>query len=113
MMRVSSLTPKPENQIRFSYADLRDAPRQSGCYVLTVFNGTILYIGQARNIQARMRQHLDADQKAQMTPWGKAFWLHYILCPEFELNNYENGWNMEYERTEGKQPYFNKIRPPA
>lgn len=64
-MFVSQLTPKPDGEIGFSYATLLQAPEASGCYVLTISDGNILYIGQALNVSERMKQHLDKGDKKE------------------------------------------------
>ena len=112
-MLVSLLVPEAERRVRFDYSSLRAMPDESGCYALAVFDGTILYIGQSKNIYARMEQHLDGGEKTQKTPWGVAFWLYYKCCPVSDLDNLENGWMNEHLLREGKKPFFNKVLPPA
>lgn len=113
MMLVSSLTPKPENKIEFDFSHLKRSPNESGCYVITNYDGFILYIGQAKNIHNRLDNHLNDSEKRGPTPHGKAFWFYYLLCPEIELDALERGWVNEYRLKHGELPYFNKINPPA
>ena len=112
-MIVSLLIPTVDKQLEFSYADLYAAPEESGCYVITAFNDTILYIGQSQNIHKRMEQHLGNNVKRRKTPWGVAFWLYYKLCDERDLGSLEKGWVNKHIIKEGKLPFFNKVRPPA
>lgn len=112
-MLISLLNPQPEDRVRFSYSGLRGAPRESGCYALAVFDGEILYIGQATSIRKRMERHLSEGVKTRLTRWGVAFWLYYKLFPDQDLNNLENGWINEYKIREGRLPFFNKVSPPA
>lgn len=113
-MFVSSLTPEIGDKAEFSYSALRDIPEESGCYVLTTYDGTILYIGQSINVCRRIEQHLDKDDKRKKTPWGVAFWAYYALCPAIELDALEGGWVYQYRmREKGNLPFFNKVMPPA
>lgn len=112
-MKASSLVPKTEGRVGFSYDALRSVPDRSGCYALAAFGDEILYIGQSENICARMEQHLDDPKKCGQTPMGKAFWLYYKLCPVRDLDSLENGWVNEHILREGKMPFFNKVRPPT
>lgn len=86
----------------------------SGCYVICTFDGTILYIGQSRNINQRVRQHLDDESKSARTPWGVAQWLHYRLCPEADLDQLESAWVTQFKmKNRGNLPHFNKLHPPS
>ncbi|MGU9951319.1 MAG: GIY-YIG nuclease family protein [Gammaproteobacteria bacterium WSBS_2016_MAG_OTU1] len=110
-MLILSLSPTPDGKYEFSYSAMSKVPEASGCYVITMYDGKILYIGQSTNICKRMEQHLDKGDKNN-TPWGKSFWLYYKLCPTHELSNLENGWVNQYTIKEGKLPFFNKVHPP-
>lgn len=113
-MLVSSLTPKTEEWVKFSLDVLWKVPEESGCYVITNYDGVILYIGQAVNIHNRMEQHLNDGEKRGKTPWGVAFWFYYLLCPKLELNDLERGWVNEHRLKEkGQLPFFNKVNPPV
>ena len=112
-MLASLLNPPTSGKVEFSYSSSHSTPLESGCYALTTFDGTILYIGQAVNICNRMEQHLDSDKNVK-TRWGVPYWLYYKLCPVYELDNLETGWVNEYKiKSRGELPYFNKINPPS
>lgn len=112
-MNVSALTPKPESKIQFSLAHLWKTPEESGCYVITNYDGMILYVGQAVNIHNRIEQHLKDPKKTGQTPYGKAFWFYYQFCPKIELNDLERGWVHDYRNKNGERPFFNKTDPPT
>ena len=112
MMLASQLTPEPQNKTQFDYSMLYDIPEYSGCYALTTFDGTILYIGQSSDISRRMNEHLGNDSKRALTPLGKVFWFYYELCDLHELDGLERGWMNHYRIKEGDFPYFNKVSPP-
>jgi len=102
------------NKARFDYSDLNKIPDKSGCYVLTTFDGVILYIGQSGNIAKRVEQHLDSGEKREVTPLGVAFWVYYELCSKVDMDALENGWIHSYIlNNKGNLPYFNKILPPV
>jgi len=109
-MLVSELTPKVEGKVLFDLSHLEKCPDESGCYVITASDDTILYIGQAVNICRRMESHRNDDKKRENTPYGKAFWFYYKLCPKIELDDLERGWLNDYLSNKGNLPFFNKQR---
>ena len=112
-MLVSDLFPKIDTRIKLEYSALDEAPKQSGCYVITTFNGMILYIGQSVNIRNRMAQHLDGRDKEKENPQGVAYFFHYKLLEKIKLNYLERGWVNSYQIKAGELPYFNKVNPPV
>ena len=112
-MLISDLSPKTDARVKFHYSALDEAPAESGCYVITTFSGTILYIGQSVNIRNRMEQHLDGRDKEKETPQGVAYFVHYKLWEKTKLNDLERGWANSYQLKAGELPYFNKVNPPV
>lgn len=112
-MRVSNLRPPPENMKRFAYPDLRELPTESGCYVLSTANDSIVYIGQATDIERRVTQHFNDPEKRDAAPHGVAFWCHYLRAESVDLNRLERGWLGQYQITTGALPYFNKQSGPV
>ena len=113
-MQVSFLTPPTTNQHLFSRASLGSIADEVGCYVICAFDDTILYIGQSRNINQRVRQHLDDGSKSGHTPWGVARQLFYRLCPKADLDQLESAWVTQFKRKNGGDlPHFNKVHPPS
>lgn len=111
-MLIFDLPFHPEIKIRFSYSEKDIAPEQSGCYVITTPNGTILYIGRTDNIRSRMKQHLDDKEKTKLTPLGKPDCFYYKLCSARDLKSLEYAWVHEHKlNSNGKRPYFNKNDP--
>lgn len=108
-MLIFELLSYPEIKIKFEYSELDKAPKQSGCYIITTPNGTILYIGETGNIRNRMEQHLDGKEKKKLTPLGMPYWFYYKLCSVREKIPLEDAWINEYKlNSKGKRPYFNK-----
>lgn len=79
-------------------------PEDSGCYVLTSFDGHILYIGQSKNLRRRFEEHLDNLAKTQATSQGRAVWFHWLLHKDLHLNALERGWLNEHAAVEGNWP---------
>lgn len=90
-MNVASLRPQPEKKTYFRLSAYRRVPPASGCYVLTSFEGRILYIGKSKNLRRRFDQHLENSAKTQPTPQGRAVWFHWLLHKELHLNALERG----------------------
>ena len=112
-MKVDSLRPLPETRLEFSLSTWKFLPNALGCYVLTNYFNDILYIGLAKNISGRIRQHLANPAKTNQTEFGKAFFVYFIkVNDEFDLNRVERGWINMYELEVGKLPPLNSIHSP-
>jgi len=112
-MRIEMLSPKPTEKVAFSPTSLIQVPLVSGCYILSTFDGSILYVGLATNIKSRFKQHLDNPEKVKPTIEGKAIWFHYI---EFNPNNLpmlERTWLNQYQNEHGRFPILNKKSSPV
>ena len=115
-MNVANLHPPPQEKVPFQLSALSaypQVPEDSGCYVLTSFEGRILYIGQSKNLRRRFEKHLDNPVKTQATLQGRAVWFHWLLHDELHLNALERGWGNEHAAVEGHLPILNDISPPV
>lgn len=113
-MRADDLRPAPEESVLFSWAAIGQVPEYATCYVLAAHDTTILYIGQARNLSRRIRQHLDDPDKRQETAWGTVHWLYFRKCSSNELSQLERAWVTAFVLANGGElPPFNKIQPPS
>lgn len=113
-MRAFELDPPTTERQRFTLASLGSIPDGSGCYVLASFDGTILYIGQSRDIRTRLSQHLTDGSKSEITPSGKSQWIHFRFCPASDLSDLESWWVNQYKLANGgRLPHFNKVHPPS
>jgi len=110
-MNVSELVPVPNRREPFKRAQLTSLPVSIGCYVLTTFEGTILYIGQARNLRNRISQHVDCPGKSGLTPLGRAGWVYFLETPEIDL--IERTWINAHDIAEGALPLMNKLNAPV
>lgn len=112
-MKVDKLQLPPQEKVPFQLSAYLQVPEDSGCYVLTSFEGHILYIGQSKNLRRRFEQHLDKRDKTQITPQGRAVWFHWLLHKELHLNALERGWLNEHAAAEGDLPVLNDASPPV
>ncbi len=112
-MNVAKLHPPPQEKVPFQLSVYRRVPEDSGCYVLTSFDGHILYIGKSKNLQRRFEEHLDDTAKTQATSQGRAVWFHWLLYEELRLNALERGWLNEHAAMEGNWPILNDAPPPV
>jgi hypothetical protein len=111
-MKIEQLSPKPDNKIRFKLSFFGSVPKISGCYVLTTFEDSILYIGLAKNLNVRFQQHLDNYKKTQPTLNGKAVWFYYMEYDITNLPKLERTWLNQFETTQGEFPILNKVSSP-
>lgn len=112
-MLAANLKPSAETSVVFEHFDVRRVPADSGCYALAVFDGRIAYIGQTRNLNQRMRQHLDDMEKRAKTPWGVAQRFYFRKCATDGLSDLEGAWVDQFRvANRGDLPFFNKVEPP-
>ena len=112
-MHFHKLMPSAGSPLLFDWMSIGRIPDTSGCYALSAHDGTVLYIGQAQDINSRIQQHLDSEEKRARTPWGKVQWVCYRLCSLTDLSQLEHTWTTQFKiANRGKLPYFNKIEPP-
>lgn len=112
-MKVSQLKPRPTLKCNFDKAGSNQIPKTSGCYVLCRSDDEIFYIGQAKNIAARIKQHLKNPQKTTKTKYGTASVVFYLEYPKEKLDLLENTWILAYKNNHcGKLPLLNKVEAP-
>lgn len=111
-MNVSTLAPAVSQRQQFTFQFQKFMPPMPGCYALTTFDGTVLYVGLSVNLQSRFGQHRSNPAKCVVTPHGKAFWFYFLPLPEAQLNLVERTWLNAHESVHGAKPFFNKIASP-
>jgi hypothetical protein len=110
-MNVSALDPFPSMSEPFHRSKLRFLPDGSGCYVLTTFDGTVLYVGLAENVRRRVNQHLDSPEKTSVNPEGRAVLVHWYETTE--RNKVERTWMNIHNLIEGRLPVLNRAYSPT
>ena len=111
-MKVGELIPPVGGGVRFEFTRLGLIPEAPGCYCLAARDGEVLYIGKAKNLRRRMKEHFLDGGKTETTERGVAFWVHYRRMGRVDdLGKLERGWMNEYEIVEGEKPPLNKILP--
>ena len=110
-LNVENLIPKPSKRESFRRSRERFLPQISGCYVITTFDGTILYIGLSVGIRRRMVQHLDTPAKVSPTPLGRATWFYWLETSD--TNKVERTWLNMHLAEEGVLPILNSIYSPT
>lgn len=110
-MKVEQLYPSPKNKEAFRLSREAFIPSKAGCYVLTTFSGVVLYVGLAKNLRKRIRNHLDTPEKVNLTSAGRAIFFYWHECAD--LNKVERMWlNMHIEYA-GSMPVLNKVFSPV
>lgn len=112
-MNVAELAPPPSNRALFKLLEFRKVPHNAGCYLLTTFNGAILYIGLSVNLNKRFQQHLDNPEKIGLTENGKAFWFYFSEHDKNNLPKLERTWLNQYQTIHGRRPILNKVDSPV
>jgi hypothetical protein len=110
-MNVAALIPQPTHKDAFRRNRERFIPEKSGCYVLTTFQGEILYIGLTNNLRRRMNQHLDSPAKVAPTKLGRAVIFHWMECADPSL--VERTWMNIHIQHEGSLPILNSVYSPT
>jgi hypothetical protein len=111
-MNIEDLTPSPTKKISFKLSAYKSVPQSEGCYALTTFEGTILYIGLTKNLHVRFKQHLDNPKKTTPTLEGKAIWFCYFLYEQGNLPKLERTWLNQFSNKHGRLPLLNKVNSP-
>lgn len=110
-MKLDALVPLPAHRETFKRNRERFVPSVAGCYVLTTFEGDVLYIGLSVNLRKRMNDHLDNPQKTGTSKNGRAIFFYWLASPD--TNKIERTWlNIHIER-EGALPILNSIYSPT
>lgn len=109
-MNVGDLLPQPRDHETFRFSRLRYVPESPGCYALTTFDGTILYVGLAANLRRRMTDHLNNPLKTKITLQGRAILFYWYTTDD--LNKVERTWMNTHEQHEGKLPALNRLHSP-
>lgn len=78
---------------------------------MTLFDGTILYVGLATNLRQRFRQHLDTPEKTQPTALGRATMFHWLETKD--ITQVERGWIFMHCNQHGERPVLNKADSPV
>ena len=110
-MKLEKLIPPVAGSEAFRKSRERFIPDEAGCYVLTTFDGEVLYIGLARNLRRRVAQHLDNPAKTAPTPKGRAVIVHWRFADNLE--QLERTWFAIHEQYEAKLPILNKVHSPV
>ncbi len=110
-MNIDALTPMPDKREPFRRSRERFIPNVPGCYVLTTFEGLVLYIGLTVDLRRRMNDHLDTPQKTNVTVKGRAVFFHWLETPE--TNKVERTWLNSHIQHEGVMPILNRVYSPV
>jgi hypothetical protein len=111
-VKVDQLVPAVQSRVEFSLKARKFVPSAVGCYVLSTFEHEILYVGLTDDLNRRFFQHRETPEKSAPTPVGRAFWFHYLQCPEHEINRIERTWLNEHLEMHGVWPVLNKANSP-
>jgi hypothetical protein len=109
-MNVTALTPTPDKREPFRRSRERFVPCKTGCYVLSTFEGAVLYIGLAVDLRRRMNDHLDAPEKTKSTEQGRAVWFYWLETGE--TNKVERTWMNIHIQHEAGLPILNRVYSP-
>jgi len=106
-MNICELIPQPPHCETFKRDRVRFIPDTSGCYVLSTFARSVLYVGLTDNLRRRMVAHLDSPGKNSVTKLGRATLFHWIEC--LETNKIERTWMNIHISHEGLLPPLNGV----
>lgn len=112
-MNIRELTPASSLRVLFHLSKHKFVPHESGCYVLTTFEGEILYIGLSQNLNRRFGEHRDTKEKCSPTQQGLAFWFYYLPYAANELARLERTWLNDHVSRHGNLPILNKVNSPV
>lgn len=112
-MNISELVPTVQNRLQFTYEFHKFAPSEAGCYVLTTFDGQVLYVGLTEDLKRRFGEHRDNKDKCALTIQGRASWFYYLVLDQKEIYRVERAWLNGHLDAHGVLPILNKINSPV
>lgn len=110
-MNIDQLVPSPVSVEAFRRNRERFVSPKSGCYALTTFDGTVLYIGLTANLRRRFGEHLDNPKKTALTKFGVATLFHWLET--IDLQKVERTWLNIHLQNEGVLPGLNGVYSPT
>jgi len=110
-MNIDRLVPRPQSVEAFRRNRERFIPSKSGCYVLTTFDGTVLYVGLTGNLRRRFGEHLDNPKRTSLTKLGAAILFHWLETDD--LQKVERTWLNIHLQNEGALPTMNGAYSPT
>jgi hypothetical protein len=110
-MNVEELVPQPTHCETFKRSRERFIPEKPGCYVLTTFSKSVLYVGLTNNLRKRMNDHLDSPTKTGETKLGRAVLFFWIESAD--TNKIERTWMNIHIQCEGSLPELNSMYSPT
>jgi predicted GIY-YIG superfamily endonuclease len=110
-MNINALSPLPDKCEPFRRNRERFIAKASGCYVLTTYEGVVLYIGLSMDLRRRFNEHLDCPEKTSLTEKGRAVFFHWFETPE--TNKVERTWQNTHIQHEGALPVLNRVNSPV
>ena len=112
-MKVGQLVPHVSLRVQFSLRHHKFVPVEPGCYVLTTFEGDVLYVGLTDDLHRRFWEHRDTKEKCEPTAQGMAFWFYYLGCEIKHLERIERTWLNIHVEFHGERPILNKCDSPV
>ena len=112
-MRVKELFPLANEHLPFEFWAIERLPPTAGCYCLTNASMEVLYVGQAKSLRRRLREHFFANKRTLLTRFGRVsqvYWKRALLA---ELNPLERGWIETIRLIDGGLPPLNSIGAPT
>ena len=110
-MKIDMLTPQPVEYEIFKRSRERFIPEKSGCYALATFAKELLYVGLAKNLRTRMKNHLSSDEKTAPTALCRATYFYWF--ESLEMEKVERTWMNIHIQHEGKLPVLNTVYSPV
>ena len=93
----------------FDQYGLVDAPDRPGCYIIANIYRDILYIGKAKSIRCRMKNHLADKRMRQAGNLGVSNWFYYWELPYGDTYPTEQRLISRYKFKEATLPPLNRI----
>ena len=110
-MRIEKLIPKVQGWEPFARSKAKFVPASPGCYVLSTFEGDVLYVGLAKDLRRRFNEHLENPEKKNPTEEGRATKFHWFETQD--MQRVERTWINIHVDAEGRMPLLNKVYSPT
>ena len=110
-MKIRDLCSTMRDRVPFRRSEEMRVPDAPGCYVMTNITDDVIYIGQSKDLNQRIGQHLDDRRMTGKTSLGLVSWFYFGYWPSDDHSVVEDGLLFKYRAAHGHWPPLNRTGP--
>ena len=110
-MKILELCSSMQYRMQFRLSEVVRVPEASGCYVMTNIADDVIYVGESKNLNRRIQQHLCDRRMTGLTSLGLVNWFCFGLWPSTDIAVVEEKLLFNYRARHGRWPPLNRTGP--